>query len=107
MKILSAFHTAALALLVGLGSLLVLAPAAQAAGGVAPACVKRAVGSTGGMPNGAKVKVTNACAGTHRVKVVFTHAHDSACMTLAPGRSRTVTSSIAYPFSHYDKTVTC
>lgn len=107
MKILSTVHTLVLALLVGLGSLLVLAPTASAAGGIAPACVKRAVGSTGGTPNGDKVRITNACAGTVRVKVVFTHAHDSACMTIAPTRSRTVTSSIAYPFSHYDKTVTC
>jgi hypothetical protein len=106
MKIQSTVSAVALALLVAVGSL-VLAPAAEAAGGVAPACVKRHVGSTGGMPNAAKVTLTNTCAGTKRVQVVFTHAHDSACMSIAPGRSRTVSSPIAYPFSHYDKTITC
>ena len=95
------------ALLLGLVSLIVLAPAAEAAGGLAPSCVKRQVGTTGGTPNGVEVTVTNRCARAKRVKVVFTHAHDSACMRVLPGRSRTVSSSIALPFSHYDKTVSC
>lgn len=51
--------------------------------------------------------MTNKCSGTTRVKVIFTHAHDNSCMSLAKGRNRTIHSSIAFPFSHYDKTVTC
>lgn len=96
-----------LSVLLGTSLMIVLPTAAQAAGGVAPSCVKRKVGDTGGTPNAAKVTVTNKCSGTTRVKVVFSHAHDSRCMSLAKGRSRTVSSSIALPFSHYDKTVTC
>ena len=95
------------ALALGLSSIVVMAPAAQAAGGLAPSCVKRYPGSTGGMPDGAKAKVVNRCAKSKRVKVVFTHAHDSNCMLIRPGRSRTAYSNIAYPFSHYDKTVSC
>lgn len=73
----------------------------------APSCVKRVSGSTGGMPNGAKVTVTNNCTTSKRLKVIFTNAHDSECFSLAPGKSATRTSNIAYPFSHYDKTVLC
>ena len=107
MKVLNRVLAPMAALLLGLASLIVLAPAADAAGGLAPACVKRQVGTTGGTPNGVKVKLTNRCASAKRVKVVFTHAHDSACMRLRAGQNRTVASSIALPFSHYDKTVSC
>ncbi len=107
MKIFNRLLAPVVALLIGLASLVLLAPAADAAGGLAPSCVKRAVGTTGGTPNGAQVKLTNRCSTTKRVKVVFTHAHDSACLRLLPGRSRTLSSNIALPFSHYDKTVTC
>lgn len=107
MRIRSLPARVGLSVVLGASLAIVLPTAAQASGGVAPSCVKRTVGSTGGMPSAAKVTVTNTCSGTKRVKVVFTHAHDSSCMSLARGRSRTVSSTIALPFSHYDKTVTC
>jgi hypothetical protein len=103
----SATTRVTLALVLGGSSVLLVAHPAEAAGRVAPSCVKRQVGDSAGVPRGARVKVTNRCATTKRVKVVFTHAHDSACLRLKPGRSRTGESNIAYPFSHYDKTVTC
>jgi hypothetical protein len=82
-------------------------PAGAFAATSAPSCVKRDVGLTGGTPNGAKVKLTNKCGSSKRLKVVWTNAHDSKCFTLGVGKSRTETSSIARPFSSYDKTVLC
>jgi hypothetical protein len=107
MTVISLTLKFALALLLSAGALFALSTSAEAAGGVAPSCVKRQVGSTGGVPDGARVRVTNRCSRTVHVKIVFSHAHDSACLTVRRSHSRTAQSNIAYPFSHYDKTVTC
>ena len=93
--------------LVGLASTVALAPAADASGGLAPSCVKRHVGSTGGVPSSAQVRLVNRCGSAKTVKVVWTHARDTRCFRLAAGRSRTEHSPVALPFSHYDKTITC
>ena len=87
--------------------LVVSAPVPAFAATEAPSCIQRTIGSTGGVPSSVKVTLTNRCASNKKLKVIWNNAHDSDCFTLVIGKSTSRSSSIAKPFSSYDKTVLC
>ncbi|MEV6133860.1 beta-Ig-H3/fasciclin [Streptomyces violaceusniger] len=58
------------------------ATASQAAGGTAPACIKRPVDYTS---QGFWVRLENTCPKTMRVQVLVTGAPNSPCMTMGKG----------------------
>ncbi|MFE6555070.1 beta-Ig-H3/fasciclin [Streptomyces sp. NPDC057746] len=96
LAVVSAAATAAI------GGFIIGAPAAQAAGGTAPACITRVVNGTS---DGFSVYLDNNCGKTMRVKVVVDSGGDSPCFTMSAGSSR-----LWYytgVFGQYGRTVTC
>ena len=89
------------------GALTTMSAGAAAAATRAPSCVDRHVYNSDGMPQRAMVRLTNNCASTKRVKVIWTRGQDSRCFTLSVGERIRTGSNVAVPISHYDKTVRC